>query len=329
MMRKGHLLPLLCAVVVSLALPAGAAAKPGYFNTPPMRYAQADLTGSHGYRLQIRADAGGVSVTAQKNNGYVSYFATRARLAGERIDARLPGVGWVFLRFHERERGHRAPADNCKGPASLVRRGVFVGSVRIRGEHDFTSARSQHVLGKIVREEGSTCQGRAEARASNAGWQVLQAYARRGRGALAFTAFGFPTPDDSTMFSFSAALLRQRGPMSIVNQVGAPSESTAALRVESPPRSAAVDPPGPFTGTAAFQQESDKEFSWTGDLAVELPGIGEVSLAGPKFGASLCLDRRCRGDLDQGRSGGTQIAVFLPRAAAPTPSPWRWPGSLR
>jgi hypothetical protein len=74
------------------------------------------------------------------------------------------------------------------------------------------------------------------------------------------------------------------------------------LTVATPPRSASVDPPRPFTGSATFQQESSKNFSWTGDLSAELPGIGDVALAGPDFESALCVGLHCRGDLGRKRN---------------------------
>jgi hypothetical protein len=127
---------------------------------------------------------------------------------------------------------------------------------------------------------------------------------------------------------FVASFLHVRGKMAVINSQSAIREDAGPLEISTPPRSATVDPPSPFTGSASFQRESAKDFSWTGDLAVELPGIGEVTLAGPKFETALCLGRRCRGDEESSESAGS-IAVLLPRAAAPTPSPWRWPGSPR
>jgi hypothetical protein len=326
MKAKGSLLPLICALAVSLLIPAGAAAKPSGFATPSNRTAEAHLAGTHGYRFTIYATREDVLVTAKMGTGLVNYASFASRLEGDKIDARLPGVGRIFLRFHERSRSHRRLADNCRGPATLIRKGVFVGWVKIRGERNYTAAESRHVRGEIVRESRNRCHRRAGARASSTGSQWIDASTHRGNGNLFFMAAGLPSTRLETDLLFVASLMRVRGKMVISNSRVAFSEEPAALEIAAPPRSATVDPPTPFTGSASFQQEAAKQFSWTGNLAVELPGIGEVALAGPKFEANLCIDRRCRGDEDE---SATSIAVLLPRAAAPTPSPWRWPGSPR
>jgi hypothetical protein len=321
---KGRLLPLICVIAASLILPAGAAAKPGGSFGPSERHAEAHLAGTHGYRLTIHADSRFSSVMATRGAASVNYMLLQSKLEGDEIDARLPGIGRIFLRFHEHSRSHTRSPNNCT--AGLIRKGVFVGWVKISGEGDYTSAESRHVRGQIVHESSGKCRRQATARASGAGYTLLDASTERGRGYLSFVAISFPSTRLEDNLVFGASLTRVRRRMIVVNQQTAISKDRASLDIAAPPRSATVDPPAPFSGSATFQQEAAKQFSWTGDLAVELPGIGEVTLAGPKFETNLCIGRRCRGDEDE---SATSVAVFLPRAAAPTPSPWRWPGSLR
>jgi hypothetical protein len=323
MKPKGRLLSLLCILVAALALPGGAQAD---FIVSSGRSAEAHLAGTHGYRLTISAQEGSVFVGATKGAASVDYFLTRANFDGNRIDARLPGVGRVFLRFHERERGHQPGPSYCHGPAPVVSRGVFVGWIRIRGERDYTRAESRHVRGKIVHSFRSNCHLPLRARPSSAAIKQLEASATRSHGFLTFSAISFPFTEQGSPLVLRAALVRQRGSMLVSNSIFTVTKKSDSLAIASPPRSATVDPPSPFTGHAAFQQESSKDFSWTGDLAAELPGIGEVSLAGPGFASSLCIGRHCRGDLDE---TGTSTVIALPRAGAPTPSPWRWPSSPR
>jgi hypothetical protein len=318
----------MAAVLVLLVIPVPATARPGYFKVPGQRYADVRVHGTHGYGLQISAMKSGVFIVATKGDSSVSYLARRGKLEGDHIKAHLPGVGWVFLRFRELKRYHRKPADNCRGPDPLVRSGIFVGWIRINGERNYTRVNAHHVLGKITRQQGTVCTRRADARASKTlAEQLLSAETRRGRGTLSFFAYNLFGPSEFNLLIFRASLFRTRGQMVISNASTAISQDPGTMAVAEPPRSATVDPPSPFTGTAAFRQEVADEFSWLGDLQVELPGIGDVALAGPRFDASLCVGRRCRGDSEEG-NGGTFFATIV-RAAAPTPIPWPKPGSLR
>jgi len=291
-MKSKRLLPLLCAIAVSLVLPTGAAAK-------TYRSAEAHLAGTHGYRIMISAASEEILVLARKGTASVSYVSFASGLRGDRVHARLPEVGRISLRFHERSRSHSPRPNNCHGSSRLTRKGVFVGTVKIRGERDYTSAQSRHVRGEIVEKFQSRCHRRVRARARASGGGSLDsihAETKRGNGNLSFTVFSFPSTGLRSDSAFVALLMRVRGRMVVSNSQVAFAEDATSLEIAAPPRSAIADPPAPFTGSATFQQESANQFSWTGDLAVELPGIGEVALVGPKFETELCLGRRCRGD---------------------------------
>jgi hypothetical protein len=304
MKLKVCLLFAICAIAASLGLPGGAMAEPGGGG----REAEAHLAGTHGYRITISARSDTVLVIARKGLASVNYFSFASKLDGDRIDSRLPGVGRIRLRFHERSRSLRRPTRSCRA-ATLTRKGVFVGWVKIRGERDYTTSQSRHVRGEIVERSRDGCHRQTRATASSGGLDTIRAMTERGSGDLSFTAYSFPSSGLRSKTDFVALLIRVRGEMVVMNAQVAFTEDATSVDIAAPPRSATVEPPAPFTGSATFQQESADEFSWTGDLAVELPGVGEVTLAGPKFETELCIDDRCRGDEEE---NATSIAV--PRA---------------
>ena len=289
---------LVCAAC-ALALPVSAAAKPGYFVSKPFRYAQAHVRGSHGYWLRIDAFNTNVNVSAKKGNAQVEYMADHGRLRKDSISAKLPGVGWVFLRFHEVGR-YRRQADNCKGPGELIRRGFFTGWVRIRGERDYTRVDAHRIRGNITQSASEVCRSRPSARASSSAEEILYANAERGLGVLSFEADKWPPEGGGfNALFFDAALTRVRGTMVISNSNYGFTEDTSTFAVAKPPLSATIDPPAPLTGSATFTQEGPDTFSWLGDLEVELPGIGPVALAGPNFSATLCIGKQCKGNADE------------------------------
>jgi hypothetical protein len=305
MKLKAYLLVAICAVATSLALPAGATAKPGGGE----REAEAHLAGTHGYRIAISATSEEVLVLTRNGSAGVSYVSFAGGLKRDRIHVRLPGVGRISLRFHERSRSHGRRPSNCRGSGRLTRKGVFVGMVKIRGEHDYTSAQSRHVRGEIVERSRDRCHRRTRATASSGSLDTIRARTERGSGNLFFQVHSFPSSRLRSEADFVALLMRVRGEMVVMNAQVVFAEDATSLEIAAPPRSATVEPPAPFTGSATFQQESAHQFSWLGDLAVELPGVGEVTLAGPKFETELCVDDRCRGDKEE---NATSVAV--PRA---------------
>src|SRR6476620_1005093 len=292
-MARGLLGVLACAL--ALAAPTTASAKPGSFTSIPLRYAHIKVTASHGYHLRITAFGTNVNVEAENGNREVAYTVLDGSLRRERIGARLPGVGWINLRFEERKRHRGSPADNCKGPGDLIRVGTFEGRIRIKGEKGFTTFDRARAQGKIEFSPEQTCTQRPARASAVSDEALLLAGGARGRGTLSFEANRWEPFAGSTPLFFRASLFRQRQRMYISNSVGGFSEDVKLMEISEKPLSAAVDPPGLFAGSAEFLQQAD-DFTWLGDLAADLPGVGPVELAGPQFEAMLCLGRRCKGD---------------------------------
>lgn len=300
-MARGLLGIFACAV--ALAIPAGAAAKPGYYVLPQDHFAEAEFRGSNGYRLEIKVFSDLFFVTASKATDeaveQVMYFFFDSKLRDDMLHARLPRVGRIDLRFHERSRSREDPAPNCDGVGELTRQGTFRGRIKLSGEHGFTDVDVRAVRGKIVDEPKQVCRRSGRAQSSSATQEeLLRAVVPRGHGILEFSAIQWASNLDFLPNVFAARLIRQRGPMFVISAVYGPTEDPEAITLSRPPLSGSAVPPKPFTGTATFQRESDGAFTWLGDLAAELPGVGPVRLAGPKFNAEACLGRICKGSAE-------------------------------
>jgi hypothetical protein len=61
---------------------------------------------------------------------------------------------------------------------------------------------------------------------------------------------------------------------------------------QEPLAEAVIEPPAPFSGSATFHLEGPKKASWTGNLAVELPGAGKVPLTGDEIYAGACRGQK-------------------------------------
>lgn len=296
MKARGALAILVC-VLAAIALPASAAAKPGYRVSPHLHYAKAHAKGSNGYRLTILVFPDVFFVTASKGDQQVSYVPLNSQMRNDRLRAHLPGIGRIDLGFHERSRSREDPAAGCKGKGDLVREGIFRGKIKLTGELGYTRVDVHAVGGEIIDAPRQVCRrgGRGKASADTQE-ELLRAETQRGRGILEFSA------QESTVFgsrsvSFTARLLRKRGLMFVTNEVQGLSRDQEAFELARPPLSGSVDPPKPLTGAATFQREPDGTFTWLGDLAAELPGIGPVRLAGPAFEAEACVGTTCKGSL--------------------------------
>jgi hypothetical protein len=311
MKARGLLGVLTCAL--ALAAPGAATAKPGYYVSPSFRDAKIQVKASHGYHVVIYAFLTNVEIKVENGDREVTYGVSNGAFRRDRIWARLPGVGWINLRFHERKRYRQPLLDNCKGHRELIRVGTFEGRIRIRGESGYTQLDRRRVSGKIESSFKQTCSQR-QARASSKDEEVtLITAAPRGAGTVSFEANRWPPFAGSTPIFFSARLFRKRAGMVIVNSVDAYSEDLRLMKIDDSPLSALVDPPGLFSGSAEFLQAPD-DFTWLGDLTTDLPGIGPVDLSGPHFEALLCLGRHCRGDEKLKSSVYPFFTALRPRA---------------
>jgi hypothetical protein len=80
--------------------------------------------------------------------------------------------------------------------------------------------------------------------------------------------------------SYSASSTARHDGMVVWSLVFAQDDSTGFSTPDPPGvlEDATVQPPYPFTGSATFHLDSAHSSSWTGTLAVEMPGIGPVSV---------------------------------------------------
>jgi hypothetical protein len=93
-------------------------------------------------------------------------------------------------------------------------------------------------------------------------------------------------PDEREPPFFWAGTVERRHGMRIQRLV-AVAGPTRSFLFEDNLRTATVQPPAPFSGSASFERVARGRKTWTGDLSVSLPGRPGVSLAGPEFEPAL------------------------------------------
>jgi hypothetical protein len=327
---------LVSVIAIAAILPAPATASRSHFTFPAMHRSEFTLPASNGYRLQVTETGDRqIYLTAKNGDSSVVYGVRGRKTEQDGIEAKLPGVGRISMRFEQVGRTeHTPPTDNCKGDGSDSERGVFRGTIVFNGEKGFTRARAHRVSGTIYDSAKEICKREKEGKGGHGFHSAfLAAVAPRGRGLLSFFAAKFSSdlalaPEQT---AYSASLFQLKGPMSVSRTVArvASGDSFTLGEPSQRPTTASVTPPSPFSGVANFQLESNSTASWTGPLSVDLPGFGPVGFAGPKFSAELCIDNRpCYGASNSHGAGFTAIAVsgrvggVAPRAAAPSPRPW-------
>jgi hypothetical protein len=114
----------------------------------------------------------------------------------------------------------------------------------------------------------------------------IESKSKPGRSGSAFstTVMEFSRPGFSVFRSIQATA-KDSTAFSVVTSHGRVDEAT-------------VTPPAPFSGSATYRRAvAKKSETWVGSLAGDFPGLGMVSLAGPKFCAESVLFQGCDGSL--------------------------------
>ena len=284
--------PLRCAAFacVATALLAVAAAPASARNGFDLSF---HVAASNGYEVTV----GGYGTTAFVNvarpphshprKAEWSTYVARGKVSSTAIDADFGNLGSVAMRFRRSGKtvlGKRH--DDCIGPDRYtIRPGVFVGSVRFRGEGGYVSANVHRVKGKEVTPRQLFCRdifleqiegGRENARGERAKVTRFQAQMRSGLTATIFSA-----TEGHGKAVFLAEIEQSIGSVGVLRGALVHA-SPATFAFDSALSFAGVTPPAPFSGSASFQHGPGGRKEWAGSLAVSFPGALDVPLTGPQ-----------------------------------------------
>jgi len=315
------------AVAAALALPGGAAARPGDEVRPRSLHLTTSSFATRGYTVNIETVGHHrVLLTAQKN-GQIAQYTVRGKVSRHRIRADFGRFGRVNLHFYgkpvpfPKKTGKDEKAGEkerrCRGRKPEREFGEFRGGVEFDGQRLFTRLAVGGLEGELRRSYRQVCwfhRPAPEARASvssnapvvvqragipNFGFTIVVLSAQgRVEGALThFSAInleapaGIPLPPGER-FSLVTAYRQERvGRIHVFRSTflsAGPGQVQISRRGVQPAK-AKVDLGSPFSGNALFRDGTKKSPStWQGDLVVRLPGTGALALTGPHFHASLC-----------------------------------------
>jgi hypothetical protein len=313
------------AIVTALALPGGAAARPGTEVHPRSLHLVTSSFATRGYVVNIETFGHHrVVLTAEKNSQLATY-TVRGKVNRHLIRADFGRFGRVNLHFRGKEQPFQVdpkakkPEDKrrrCRGRKAEREVGHFHGGVEFDGQRLYTRLAVGGLEGELRRSYRQVCWFRhigPEARAhvsSSApviprasipeiGFTiaVLSAQARVDRSVTQFSAITVEAPrglsiPGGSLLSLVAAYRQERvGRIRVRRSTfellegGGVKISRRGVR----PAKARVALESPFSGRALFRGAiSGSPSTWEGDLAVRLPGTGALPLTGPGFHATLC-----------------------------------------
>jgi hypothetical protein len=244
-----------------------------------------------------------------------SAYAVRVKgdlLGSGRIRAVFPSLGKVSLRF--KPNGKRKPrwvGYGCRGKKPVTEYGTFRGSVSLVGEDGYFDLATRSGGGAVTRVPRALCR-RDASQDQDEDEDPRWAYVASG-----FGSFIYSPGDGTTALLWAAARAPRRTiTMRVAHRESAPPGAEVDVQVlelrhgiaigrsafiqsnvpgtltsslpGQHPASATLKPAAPYQGEGSFLENSSTSHSWTGDLAVSLPGM-DVPLTGPEFKTSLCV----------------------------------------
>lgn len=284
--RSGPLALGALAVALCVATPSTAVARTS---------AVFDIAGDNGFRLIADVSRQRASLTALKlafpfASISAASYETKGSLAGDRVRVRFGNRGRIAVVFRPSGRvKRRFPPTRCEGRPKVTRFGVFVGTIKFRGEQGYTGVDATRVQGQMRTTSRWRCRRGRSAAARELGLFdrdriSLDVTAARSRTSLEISATRPPEEHGDT--SFSVTRIERRGSM-VISRILLVDGRERTFVFGEALDSATVAPPPPFSGSATFALEPDGSSAWRGSLRVDLPGAEGISLANDTYTARL------------------------------------------
>lgn len=260
-----------------------------------------ELRGTHGYAISGSAylpgpgRRGEFALTAQRGDEAVTY-SVAAKVTANSIRANLGSLGRVDLSL--RRSGEEKSAHvKCLHYSESYEAGTWEGLIEFNGEGGYSRARATQAVGLpilLLFAKARICQERSSGETFGPGVPgarlkgVSYADGRTVRFQINKNRRG-----GKTLFTASLAE-RERG-IHIYRKLGGIAPA-AAFRYDRRVRTATLDPPAPFAGSAHLRRSRNAVSPfWTGNLTLAFPGR-TVPLAGPDFHVSLEHARQTHGN---------------------------------
>jgi hypothetical protein len=247
------------------------------------------LRASNGYTVSVERRGRQVTLGAFRFGRFLSAasYTVTGSASPDRVEARFGNLGRISVRFKAKRTKRVGPRKGCTGKPAMDRSGVFVGTIRFRGEGGYTTVASRRAQGRVIDTLKERCEfphtrRSARASASPLGPPVLGASlgSRRGFGASISRRAG------KRSALYEAISRERRGRMRIFRIVFAQGREDS-FTYAGDLSAATVKPPAPFEGEATFLRERRGKGSWLGPLEVSFPGRANVPMAGTRFVGKL------------------------------------------
>lgn len=255
-----------------------------------------------GYQLTVGEREGAVAVTVthkEKGKGITATsYVARGTADSTQVQASFGRFGRISMRFHPSGPKGQKPHCGGSGPVPrLMRRGVFVGTLRFRGEGGYVSVDVHRAKGAISKESRRCLKLfiRRHLHPHHRGRALARAGGANASSELPYLAALWKGPTGSDTFVALKVLKKCLFLATTSGNAGRVSVFRLALaighgsnfKVNGALSAARVSGRFPFTGSGSYAAAPDGSSTWDGSLAVHFPGASPLSLTGPPLQTSV------------------------------------------
>jgi hypothetical protein len=292
------------AIAALLAATPSATAATAPVASPANIDAEFDLPANNGLRASV-ANHGEEIVLEVERKGRIVEYEVSGEVTEAGLKARFGKLGTIEVAFTPTETRTSKPPKECKGEPSTFSEGLFVGTIRFRGERDYVRIEVTQAEGtmEISREAEWRCSSddkpvsppsaqpssapilseRPKAKREQASLIVAQ------RGCVCF--FGAITGrseiegEVDEFVAFVGVRYEKREKMEISRGLSVMARPGRFV-FDLDDGTASVDPPRPFTGNATYERRPGRDL-WRSTIRVPLLGAPPLQIRGGNSTARL------------------------------------------
>jgi hypothetical protein len=277
-------------VALALLAPASASA----LDSDLKGFAAFRVKASNGYSILVlaaseRADSRGDVVLILGRPGGSVVYGAPAIVSPTRLEADLGALGRISLDIVPTG-AKKSLRSRCGGEPLTLEPNTYQGTFEFHGEEGFTEAEATHIPEYSRFGVDFLCSGKGWGEVSGPGLPGARLRVRAGTGHHHMELqVNKNRPGGHTYFE--AGVKEKRGRIEIARSVTGHAPASA-FAYDQLVRSATVDPPAPFSGSATFRRSASPANRWSGNLTVDLPGRSDFPLTDDRVRISLVHAKR-------------------------------------
>lgn len=243
------------------------------------------MQGTNGYTIfvfAIQSRAGrpsSIQIIARKGQMSVSYSAP-ASVTETSMEADLGALGKISVSFHP---SGQSSTSKCAGQAIEVMGGTYDGRIAFHGEEGYTEFEATSVPGDIRPLLAVACSIGTTTGGGSPNPRSAELFVRNPafgpRFSVAKTSPASPAYFSVEVSGYSAGIS--------IHRFAGLTMPAGSFRYGPNLQTATIRPKAPFSGVAHFDRRKRANRRWSGDLAIDLPGLSNAPLTGRQLRAGL------------------------------------------